>query len=165
MRKKIQPKFKVGDCMRAKVEAQRGITDGLPYVLSISDGYYYCNNEKIPVDTQDEYEYPPMSNVNEVFNNPLEELEKLMQFTADELIQGTPTDGHGGVSVDSVKQLIKSAVQIGANWRKDTFERDAVIGEVTVPASSSFKQIRYKLPKDTEYKIGDKVKLAILKDE
>lgn len=35
-----------------------------------------------------------------------------------------------------------------------------VMAEVTTPASSSFIQIRYKLPKDTKLKYGDKVEIS-----
>ena len=54
-------KFKVGDIMRDKYEAEKGIVDGLPVVVDIRDGMYVCNNECIPVAIQDEYEYPPMN--------------------------------------------------------------------------------------------------------
>lgn len=59
----IEPKFKVGDIMRTIEEAEKGWKDGMPFVVAIKDGYYYCNNEKIPISQQDEYEYPPMGNV------------------------------------------------------------------------------------------------------
>lgn len=59
----VEPKFKVGDIMRTIEEAEKGWRDGMPFVVSIKDGYYYCNNERIPISQQDEYEYPPMGNV------------------------------------------------------------------------------------------------------
>lgn len=59
------PKFKVGDSMRTFTEARRNIRDGLPYVNEIRDGFYYCQNEKIPISEQGNYEYPPMSNIYE----------------------------------------------------------------------------------------------------
>ena len=59
------PKFKVGDCMRTHTEARRNIRDGLPYINEIRDGFYYCQNEKIPISEQGDYEYPPMSNIYE----------------------------------------------------------------------------------------------------
>ena len=59
------PKFKVGDSMRTLIEAKRNIRDGLPYVNEIRDGFYYCQNEKIPISEQRKYEYPPMSNIHE----------------------------------------------------------------------------------------------------
>lgn len=55
----IIPKFKKGDCMRDLREAEEGITDGLPFVVDIREGMYVCNNECIPIQNQDEYEYPP----------------------------------------------------------------------------------------------------------
>lgn len=58
-----EPKFKVGDCMRTKEEAHRGIVCGLPYIFDIKDGYYLCNNERIDIRNQEEYEFPPMSNI------------------------------------------------------------------------------------------------------
>ena len=54
-------KFKVGDIMRDKYEAEKGIVDGLPVVVDIRAGMYVCNNECIPIAIQDEYEYPPMN--------------------------------------------------------------------------------------------------------
>ena len=59
------PKFKVGDSMRTLTEAKRNIRDGLPYINEIRDGFYYCQNEKIPISEQGNYEYPPMSNIYE----------------------------------------------------------------------------------------------------
>lgn len=58
---KIQPKFKVGDVMRTLEEAEDGITDGLPIVLSVDERNYHCTNELIAIKDQDEYEYPPMN--------------------------------------------------------------------------------------------------------
>ena len=55
------PKFRVGDMMRTKQEAAEGITDGLPVIVSVDDDYYICNNEKIPITGQEEYEFPPMN--------------------------------------------------------------------------------------------------------
>jgi len=55
------PKFRVGDVMRTKQEAAKGITDGLPVIVSVDDNYYYCTNEKIPISEQEEYEFPPMN--------------------------------------------------------------------------------------------------------
>lgn len=57
----VEPKFKVGDCMRDRLEAEQGIVDGLPYVERIENGLYICNNETIPIARQEEYEYPPMN--------------------------------------------------------------------------------------------------------
>ena len=57
----IEPKFKVGDTMRTLEEANSGITDGMPVVVSIDDKYYRCNNELIAIKDQDDYEYPPIN--------------------------------------------------------------------------------------------------------
>ncbi len=59
-----EPKFKVGDCMRTKEEAAAGIVSGLPYVVDIKDGFYLCNNEKIDIRNQEEYEFPPMNSTS-----------------------------------------------------------------------------------------------------
>lgn len=56
-----QPKFKVGDIMRTLQEAKDGWTDGMPVVVWLDEEYYHCNNEIIPIASQDEYEYPPMN--------------------------------------------------------------------------------------------------------
>lgn len=58
---KVEPKFKVGDIMRTLQEAKDGLTDGMPFVVSIDSEYYNCNSEKITIKVQDEYEYPPMN--------------------------------------------------------------------------------------------------------
>ena len=55
-----KPIFNVGDVMRTKDEARRGIVGGLPVVVSIDENYYLCTNELIPIKYQFEYEYPPM---------------------------------------------------------------------------------------------------------
>ena len=44
-------------------------------------------------------------------------------------------------------------------------ERNIVEAEVMYPASSSTLQLRYKLPKDTKFKYGDKVKIEIIDDK
>ena len=64
------PKFKVGDGMRTKAEAEKGIIYGLPYVTKVEDGFYVCNNECIPIDRQDEYEYPPKFRSMDMDSNP-----------------------------------------------------------------------------------------------
>ena len=55
------PIFQVGDCMRDKREVEEGVIDGLPYVERIVGNLYVCNNECIPIERQNEYEYPPMN--------------------------------------------------------------------------------------------------------
>ena len=55
-----KPIFSVGDVMRTKDEAKKGIVNGLPVVVSIDENYYHCTNELIPIKDQFEYEYPPM---------------------------------------------------------------------------------------------------------
>ena len=72
------PKFRIGDVMRTKQEAAKGITDGLPVIVSVDDNYYYCTNEKIPISEQDEYEFPPM-NVRQKPAEWSKEDEKLME--------------------------------------------------------------------------------------
>lgn len=57
---------------------------------------------------------------------------------------------------------MNSAFRDGAKWYEEQILKRSVEAEVTVPASSAFKQIRYKLPKGTEYKVGDKVKILIV---
>jgi hypothetical protein len=42
---------------------------------------------------------------------------------------------------------------------------EIVEAEVMTPASATFLQIRYKLPRDTKYQYGDKVKIMILDEE
>lgn len=57
----LNPIFRVGDAMRTLDEAAKGIKDGLPYVVSIDSEYYICNNEKIRIEDQGDYEFPPMN--------------------------------------------------------------------------------------------------------
>lgn len=57
-----KPIFKVGDVMRTKDEAKKGIVNGLPVVVSIDENYYHCTNELISIKGQFDYEYPPMTN-------------------------------------------------------------------------------------------------------
>jgi hypothetical protein len=42
---------------------------------------------------------------------------------------------------------------------------EIVEAEVMTSASATFLQIRYKLPRDTKYQYGDKVKIMILDEE
>ena len=51
----------------------------------------------------------------------------------------------------------------GAQWADQHPKMDNVVeAEVMYPASSSTLQLRYKLPKDTKLKYGDKVKIMII---
>lgn len=56
-----KPIFNVGDVMRTKDEAKKGIVNGLPVVVSIDENYYHCTNELISIKDQFDYEYPPMT--------------------------------------------------------------------------------------------------------
>lgn len=57
----VKPKFNIGDTMRTLEEASKGITNGLPVVVSIDNEYYHCNNELIAIKDQEDYEYPAMN--------------------------------------------------------------------------------------------------------
>lgn len=57
----VEPKFKVGDVMRTLQEADDGIVDGMPVVISIDKEYYHCTNELIAIKDQDDYEFPPIN--------------------------------------------------------------------------------------------------------
>lgn len=60
-----KPIFRVGDVMRTKDEAEKGIVNGLPVVVSIDEYFYHCTNMLIPIKEQFEYEYPPMTGKQE----------------------------------------------------------------------------------------------------
>ncbi len=79
---KPSPKFRVGDMMRTKQEAAEEINDGIPVVVSIDEDYYICNNEKIPITDQEEYEFPPM-NMRQKPAEWSEEDEQLLGFVYD----------------------------------------------------------------------------------
>lgn len=55
---RVAPKFKVGDIMRTREEAEMGVNSGLPFVVAVTDTHYLCNSERIPIAEQDGYEYP-----------------------------------------------------------------------------------------------------------
>ena len=54
----MKPIFEEGDVMVTIEEYRKGITDGLPFVVSIDERYYHCNNELIPISEQSNYVYP-----------------------------------------------------------------------------------------------------------
>ena len=60
-----RPKFKIGDTMRTLEEAEKGWTDGMPFVVATINGHYICNSEVIPFSEEDNYEYPPMNRKDE----------------------------------------------------------------------------------------------------
>ena len=64
------------------------------------------------------------------------------------------------------EQLFHNEIELfveGAKKMLTIMMEHVVEGEVTIPASASFKQVRYKLPKDTTLENGEKVNLIILK--
>lgn len=63
--KRPRPKFKIGDTMRTLEEAEKGWTDGMPFVIAIFNDHYLCNSEIIPFSEEDNYEYPPMNRKDE----------------------------------------------------------------------------------------------------
>jgi hypothetical protein len=54
-----------------------------------------------------------------------EDLEKFIQFIADELPQGITVTPHGDFDLTTIKQLIKDAAKIGANWQKENLWKSA----------------------------------------
>ena len=64
---KVEPKFNIGDTMRTLKEASKGITDGMPVVVSIDNEYYHCTNELIAIKDQDDYEFPPINTCYKYF--------------------------------------------------------------------------------------------------
>ncbi len=92
---------------------------------------------------------PVSDDLNKVAENYANKHSVLLGFDCDSEPIQTGTD-------------IKNAVIYGARWQKRKMMDCAVIGEVTIPASACFLQVRYKLPKDTTLKYRDKVKLLIM---
>lgn len=76
----------------------------------------------------------PLRNINPKTFQMESELEKLLGFI--EKLEEEKEEKHSGKKLHTV------------------------MAEVTTPASSSFIQIRYKLPKDTKLKYGDKVEIS-----
>lgn len=60
------------------------------------------------------------------------------------------------------KFIKKNAFKAGSHWKMDDLMSQAVEAEVMYPSSSKTLQVRYKLPKNTTLKYGDKVKIIIL---
>lgn len=62
-----------------------------------------------------------------------------------------------------MKETLQTEYEKGLYDMREEMMKDAVDAEVMYPASSSTLQIRYKLPKNTELKYGDRVKIIIIK--
>ena len=103
-----------------------------------------------------------------IFNDPYppynESTEQIDEFY--ELYEDTKTDDAAEeycettlVGSESIK---KNAFKAGSDWKMEDMIDQAVEAEVMYPASSKTLQVRYKLPKNTNLKYGDKVKIIIL---
>lgn len=66
---------------------------------------------------------------------------------------------------NKMKEALQTEYEKGRFDMREEMMKDAVEAEVMYPASSSTLQIRYKLPKNTKLKYGDKVKIIICKTE
>ena len=82
LKKIVTPKFEVGDTMRTLQEASKGITSGLPVVVSIDDEYYHCNNELIAIKDQNNYEYPPMNKKHNAWSEEDKKKNKKYPFSS-----------------------------------------------------------------------------------
>ena len=67
------------------------------------------------------------------------------------------------LSVEWLYELVDKIAPDVIEVTKEEIMKKSVVGEVTIPASSSFLHVRYKLPKNSLLKYGDKVKLLIEK--
>ncbi len=63
------------------------------------------------------------------------------------------------LSVERLYELVDKIAPEVIDVAKEEIMKKSVVGEVMTPASASFLQVRYKLPKNTPLKYGDKVKL------
>lgn len=66
---------------------------------------------------------------------------------------------------NKMKETLQTEYEKGRFDMREEMMKDAVDAEVMYPASSSTLQIRYKLPKNTKLKYGDRVKIIIIKPE
>ena len=129
--KKIEPKFKIGDTMRTLEEANSGITDGLPVVVSIDHDNYNCTNEIIAIKDQDKYEYPPRNRKHES-SNWSEEDENLLKLSLENLTELKDRFGeeYGKVGdcivwQKSIKDRLQSQQQ--QQWKPSKEHLDALI--------------------------------------
>ena len=67
------------------------------------------------------------------------------------------------LSVERLYELVDKIAPDVIEVTKEEIMKKSVVGEVMTPASSSFLQVRYKLPKNSLLKYGDKVKLLFEK--
>lgn len=137
-----KPIFSVGDVMRTKDEAKKGIVDGLPVVVSIDENYYHCTNELISIKDQFEYEYPPMMDkpvANETAENNVKEGDWLINSDGRPIkITKIYKDVYGadrcaltftdGIRTDPLLELVIA----DENTRHWNIEKDAKDGDILV---------------------------------
>ena len=128
---KIEPKFKVGDTMRTLEEANSGITDGMPVVVSIDRDNYNCTNEIIAIKDKDKYEYPPRNRKQES-SDWSEEDENLLKLSLENLTELKDRFGeeYGKVGdcivwQKSIKDRLQSQQQ--QQWKPSKEHLDALI--------------------------------------
>lgn len=121
------PKFRVGDVMRTLEEAEGNVTDGLPVVISVGDGYYGCTNEIIPFSDQDDYEYPPMNRKDET--DRFGTGDWIISKTTGDVVMVTSTDEYSYFCKNQKGQPKHILFEKENEWRKWTPD-DAVDGDI-----------------------------------
>lgn len=143
------PKFQVGD------------------VISYIHGNDVCTVMEVNVDTYALQKHGTTGRFNEPYPIRYDNIEEIDELY--ELYEDTKTDDAAEEYCDTTlvgsEFIKKNAFKAVADWKMDDLMSHAVEAEVMYQASSKTLQVRYKLPKNTTLKYGDKVKIIILPKE
>lgn len=85
------------------------------------------------------------------------DLEKAVELYADNM------EVSAGCGTEFTTEELKDAIMFGANYQKQQLMKDAV--DTKIISDGCFPIIKYQLPLTYDCKIGDKVKLIIVKEE
>ena len=160
-----EPKFKVGQVLKHSFKAT---------VMEIDDDGYHCDNAYIPFTAESMWELSEehaSEDLEEYYKKeflPNEWFAKSGQRTISEFNFFTAKHfAEWGRKKDqeTIELAEDHAMLAGMEKMRGEMMKDAVEAEVMYPASSSTLQIRYKLPKNTKLKYGDKVKIIIIKEK
>jgi hypothetical protein len=143
------PRFKVGDVIKYEWGEE------ISTVIAINNDEYTLQK------------HGTFGRFNETYpqyNESTEQIDELFELYEDTKTDDAAEDYCDTTLVGS-EFIKKNAFKAGAEWKMQDMIDQAVEAEVMYPASSKTLQVRYKLPKNTNLKYGDKVKIIILPKE
>lgn len=73
-------------------------------------------------------------------------------------------DSYASTFCENSRKVAYEAYKMGAKWKEKQLMKDAADSKITTDGNSIFPIIKYQLPLTYDCKIGDKVKLIILRE-